>query len=105
MITTFLFDLGGVLFTNGTKIFIQKISNRYNFPEEKVENIVGGKIGSLYREAKISRVEFWKQVKESLNLKEKAEVLEKQWIGGYEIISETKQIIEQLSKKYKVYYL
>jgi HAD superfamily hydrolase (TIGR01509 family) len=31
--------------------------------------------------------------------------LEKKWIDGYELIQETKTIIEELSKKYKVYFL
>ncbi|MEK7079554.1 MAG: HAD family phosphatase [Patescibacteria group bacterium] len=105
MITTILFDLGGVLFTNGTKIFVHQLSTAYNIPEEKVKDVLDGDIGSQYREAKITRDMFWRQVKESLNIKEETSVLEKQWIDGYELISGTKQIIEELSKKYKIYYL
>lgn len=105
MITTILFDLGGVLFTNGTKIFVHQLSTAYGIPEEKVKDVLDGNIGSQYREAKITRDEFWRQVKESLNIKEETSVLEKQWIDGYELISGTKQIIEELSKKYKIYYL
>lgn len=105
MITTILFDLGGVLFTNGTKIFVHQLSTTYSIPEEKVKEVVDGDIGSQYREAKITRDEFWKQVKENLNITQETFLLEKQWIDGYELISGTKQIIEELSKKYKIYYL
>lgn len=105
MITTILFDLGGVLFTNGTKIFIHQLSTAYGIPEEKVKDVLDGDIGSQYREAKITRDEFWRQVRESLHIKEETSVLEKQWIDGYELITGTKQIIEELSKKYKIFYL
>ena len=77
MITTFLFDLGGVLFTNGTKKFIKQISETYNLLEEQVKDIIDGEIGSLYRESKITRDEFWKRVMERLGLKEDADTLEK----------------------------
>ena len=87
MITTILFDLGGVLFTNGTKIFVHQLSTAYNIPEEKVKDVLDGDIGSQYREAKITRDEFWKQVKENLNIRKEIDELEKQWIDGYELIS------------------
>lgn len=83
MITTLLFDLGGVLFTNGTKKFITDLSDNYNLLEANVKAVIDGEIGSNYREAKITRDEFWKQVIEKLKLKESAQILEKQWIDGY----------------------
>lgn len=105
MITTFLFDLGGVLFTNGTKKFIHTICQEYAFSENEVKDVIDGEIGSLYREAKIGRDEFWKRAISSLHLQESADVLEKKWIDGYEIIPKTKTLIELLSKRYSLYYL
>ena len=98
MITTFLFDLGGVLFTNGTKKFIKELSISYKIPEDKLREVIDGEIGSQYRESKITRDNFWKKVIEILHLPESANTLEKKWIDGYEIIFE-------LSKKYRVFYL
>lgn len=105
MITTFLFDLGGVFFTNGTKKFIKEISCKYNLPEEKVKAIIDGEIGSKYREAKITRDEFWSQVILKLHLKEDDQTLEKQWIDGYELIGKTRDIIIGLKRKYNLYFL
>lgn len=105
MITTFLFDLGGVLFTNGTKVFIKGLSFSYKIPEDEVTEVIDGEIGSLYRESKITRDEFWKKVIEKLHLSESADVLEKQWIDGYEIMKKTEFLIEELSKRYNLYYL
>lgn len=105
MITTIIFDFGGVLFTNGTKRFISAIAKRYNLSEETVKNVIDGEIGSHYREAKISRDEFWAQVISHLHLSENADILEKEWIDGYEMIQGTMDIIEELSKRYSLYYL
>lgn len=105
MIRAVIFDLGGVLFTNGTKKFIQDISSKYNLDLDLVKETMDGEIGSQYREAKITRDEFWKKVLERLKISQDIDVLEDQWISGYELIEGTKDIILELAKKYKVYYL
>lgn len=105
MIRLILFDLGGVLFTDGTSKFIKSISTRYNIPAEKVSDIVNGEIGLKYRESQISRDEFWNQLVSSLSLTENIIDLENEWISYYEIFEKTKEIIIKLKEKYKVYYL
>ena len=105
MIKAIIFDLGGVLFTNGTKKFIQDMSSKYDIDPEIVKNIMDGDIGSQYREAKITRDQFWEIVLEKLNINENIKTLEDRWISGYNLIEGTKDIILDLAKKYKVYYL
>ncbi|MBI2612058.1 HAD-IA family hydrolase [Candidatus Gottesmanbacteria bacterium] len=100
-----LFDLGGVLFTNGTKRFIANLSQRYSISQDRIGDIIDGKIGSDYREAKISRYKFWEKVIGQLNLKETADQLEKEWIGSYELVEGTYDIILKLRLKYELYYL
>lgn len=104
MIKVILFDLGGVLFTNGSKKFKEAIISRYNLEKGFVE-AVDEDIGSKYREAKITRDEFWKYFLEKLNITENPDNLEKEWISYYDLITGTRDIISELSKKYKVYYL
>lgn len=105
MITTLLFDLGGVLFSNGTKTFIKELSISYSLPEQTIKEVIDGEIGSLYRESKISRDEFWRRVIEKLHLRESADILEQKWINGYDLITGTRDIIMQLSKNYHIFYL
>ena len=100
-----LFDLGGVLFTSGLKTFVKSLTSRYPLTEEEVKGVFDGGVGTLYREGSISRDEFWKRAIEALNLKENADTLEKEWIDGYVLIEKTKEIIERLGEKYKVYFL
>ncbi len=105
MIKAVIFDLGGVLFTNGTKKFIQDVSQTYDLDPQLVKEVMDGELGSQYREAKITRDEFWRAALEKLSISESIDSLERQWIDGYELIEGTKDIILELSKKYKVFYL
>lgn len=105
MFKLILFDLGGVVFTNGTKKFMTDISARYQISSDIISNVLDGEIGTKYREGKIERNEFWELVLENLPLKESVDDLEKEWIGDYELIPGTKDIIEKLRDKYKVMYL
>ncbi len=105
MIKVILFDLGGVLFTNGTKKFNKAIARRYNLDENFVVSISDGEIGTQYRESKITRDEFWKYFLQKLNIRENPDVLEKEWISYYDLLEETRDIILELSKKYRIFYL
>ncbi len=93
------------MFTNGTKRFIHDITVRYGIASETALNVLDGDIGTKYREGQIDRDEFWRLVLEKLPLKESVDDLEKEWIGNYELISGTKEIIDKLRGKYKVMYL
>src|SRR3989344_8155293 len=105
MIKGIYFDLGGVLFTNGTKKFCETISSRYSIEKEIVTDVIDGEIGSSYREGKISREEFWNYFLERLHIANSPDKLEEEWIRLYELIEGTKDIVLELSKTYPMYYL
>lgn len=105
MIKTIIFDLGGVLFTNGSKKFIRVLSKRYKFSHLRVDDVINGEIGTQYRKGKISRDAFWQKFLEELQIHADLNKLEEEWIDGYELIEGTRDIVFELTKKYKVYYL
>lgn len=105
MIKLILFDLGGVVFTSGTKLFIKALSKRYRLPIEKLEEVLDGPIGTEYREGKISREQFWQRVLTHLPLKESTDALTKEWIVHYDLIPGMKELITELKRKYQVMYL
>jgi len=100
-----IFDLGGVVFTNGTRRFIKALTQRYSLDQSKVKQVLDGSIGYDYRRGVLSRDEFWDKVISQLKLTENSEKLEQEWIGYYELIEETKELILKLRKKYQVWYL
>ncbi len=106
MIKAIIFDLGGVLFTNGTKKFVDYLSKTYGYELEELKQLLDEGVGTEYREGKISRDEFWKTVLGELDAIDiDVDRLEDQWISNYEPIEGTKELILELKKKYKVYYL
>lgn len=105
MVKAFIFDLGGVLFTDGSEKFINILCKKYGLDRENAQEAITGEIGSLYRESKITRDEFWEMVREKLNIKDDADKLETAWLNCYKLNEGTKEIVFELSKNYKVYYL
>lgn len=105
MIRAIIFDLGGVLFTNGTNKFIDYLSKTYHLNKNIVQEVVDGQIGSNYRENKISRDEFWLLVLKRLGIKANISYLENKWIENYQLIEGTKKLILMLKPKYKIYFL
>lgn len=106
MIQAIIFDLGGVVFTNGTKRFSEHLAEKYQVDVEKAKAILDkSDIGNAYRTGKMTRDEFWDAVKKELQLTEHTDVLEQKWIDVYIVIEETKEIVQNLAKKYKVYFL
>lgn len=98
--------MGGVLFTNGTKDFVKFLSEKYNIEPDKVGfEVSDSDYGNDYRKGKLSREDFYKTLQKNLGITEHIDVLEDQWIKGYKLIEETKYIILNLAKKYKVYFL
>lgn len=106
MVKAIIFDLGGVVFTNGTKKFSEHLAEKYQVDIEKAKALLDkSDIGNAYRTGKITRNEFWDNVKKELALTEHTDVLEQKWIDVYVLIEKTRDIILHLSKKYKVYFL
>ena len=108
MITTIIFDLGGVYFTDGTRIAVEKISKKYNLQPEAVGQIfkTGSELGTLYRRGEITVDEFWNKVKDLLGIEADNKDLNKMWVESYELIEGTIEIIKQLKEKgIKLYFL
>lgn len=65
MIRAVIFDLGGVYFTDGTDIAVERISKKYKIKKESAEKFLrtGSELGTLYRKGLISADEFWDRSK------------------------------------------
>lgn len=108
MIRTIIFDLGGVYFTDGSKLAVGIISEKYNIPEEKVSAVINSPtgIGIDYRTGKITAHEFWKKAKEIwgaiIDEKEVAQI----WHDAYKPIPRMPELIDELREKgYRLIFL
>ncbi|MBI5412637.1 HAD family phosphatase [Candidatus Peregrinibacteria bacterium] len=101
-----VFDLGGVVFTNSLKQFIHSLSERYSLEPSRINEVINsGGAGTAYRENRITRNQFWENVLKTLPFKESADELEQEWIEGYHPMPGMKELLADLAKKYKIYYL
>lgn len=108
MIKSIIFDLGGVYFTDGTKIAIGKISKKYDLKYKSVERILktGSELSTLYRRGEITFNKFWDKVKNILKINADNNKLNKIWVESYALIQGTIKLIKKLRKKgIKLYYL
>ncbi len=106
-IKTIVFDLGGVYFTDGTKQAIKNISSKYNVEESKIEDVLKGYMGTLYRIGKIDANEFWNKAKRLWNLKDvDQKVLSDIWLEGYKPINGTIELVKKLKENgYEIVFL
>jgi putative hydrolase of the HAD superfamily len=107
MLSTFIFDIGGVYFTNGTKRAIEEISVLYKINKQSVSEVFQGEIGSDYRKGSITFHEFCEKAKEHWQCFDVTlDTLWEIWVSGYKPISGTVEIIKNLRELgYKVFYL
>lgn len=105
MIKAIIFGLGGVVFTDGTKKFKEYLAQKYNLPVDKVIGAIDGPLGTAYREGKVTRDLFWQSLQKQLGIGENADILAKTWIKKYQLVEETKNLIKDLRKKYRIFYL
>ncbi|NUT20934.1 MAG: HAD-IA family hydrolase [Hamadaea sp.] len=99
------FDLGGVLFSDGTAEFVDHLHRAYAVDPARSGELLHGELGSAYREGRLTRQDFWYAFRESLQLTASEEDLAARWIDGYRLNVGTRDLIADLAGHYDVYYL
>ena len=93
---TIIFDLGGVYFSNGTRIAVDAIADRYSIGRDAVEGILNGEPGREYRIGNISAEQFWQMAKTSWNIQESTEALSLIWCSSYRPNDDTVKLVDRL---------
>lgn len=105
MISTIIFDLGGVLFENGSKKFRKYLVDTYSLDPLLVQRVINGELGSQYRTGTIDRNTFWRAALSTFGIAEDPERLEAIWQNQYTIRDDMKEVIRALRIRYGVFYL
>ncbi len=107
MIRNIIFDLGGVLLTNGTRIFAEKLSREHSLAFSEVLKEINDTdgAGAQYRTGAMNRDQFWQFIISKFSIKENADNLENKWISCYELNEKTADLIKKLKNKYRIFYL
>jgi putative hydrolase of the HAD superfamily len=106
MSKTIIFDLGGVYFSNGTRIAIDALAAKYSIARDAVEDILNGDAGKQYRIGTLSAGQFWQRAKTSWNIQESSEALALLWCSSYRPIDGTVKLVDRLkSAGHELLYL
>ena len=105
MINVLAFDLGGVLFSDGTREFIEHLNRTSGVDTARADELLNGSLGSRYREGRMSQDEFWAAFRRALGLSASGPELAARWIDGYRLNEGTRNLIQDLSQDYDLYYL
>jgi len=93
-----VFDLSGVVFNNGLKIAVAKISKEFNLDSQIIEFVLNGSFAEKYRTGLIEPEEFWQKTKNYLKVND-IEKIKKIFFESYNLIEETVNFLRFLREK------
>jgi len=103
---TVIFDLGGVYFSDGTRVAIDAIAAKYEVRRHAVTDILNGESGKEYRIGKISTEQFWQQAITQWNIQASSEVLSRLWCSSYQPNERVVRLVDRLRNAgYELLYL
>lgn len=105
MIQTIIFDLGGVVFADGTKAFADSLAKRLGKSLQEVSAMLTGDLATEWRKGRVSEEVFFTDLTKKLQLPLDPLSLSREWISGYTLVHGMKELIEELSISNTLYYL
>lgn len=107
MIKSIIFDLSGVLFSNGLKIGVDQIHNKYKLNKDHLNELLNGPPAENYRTGKETPDKFWQNIQDQFFITdEECADIKKLWFDGYRIKTDMVENINKLKHLgIRVYYL
>lgn len=102
MIRAIVFDLGGVVFRDGTKYTIEEMKEKFNFSEELGFELLLGKEARDFRQDLLTSEEFWKHIQTKIPSKIKASEIKSLWYNNYIPFPGILELIKKLKLSYKL---
>jgi glucose-1-phosphatase len=102
MIQTVVFDLGGVLFSEGKSLAIDKLSRTYGYERELLRKVLSSPESIDLRKGLMSDEVFWSWVQGQLPQGCDALLIKKEWYDGYVLDEDILALIKELKGKYKL---
>lgn len=103
-INTLIFDMGGVIFENGTKNVIAKLTQEYGFAKHHAEETFLGPDSWALRAGEITSEIYWQSIyerfKHVINMKDVD--LQLLWYNEFKLRTEMKPLLSTLSHKYRI---
>jgi len=106
MLTTVVFDLGGVYFTSGTETALRRLSLKYHIPLKKVRDAYLTRLRKKYPTTEKELYKIWNSLKKDFGVGETPEELDRVDLDGYVPQEKTISVLRKLrSDGVRVLYL
>lgn len=104
MIKTIVFDLGGVLFSEGKSVAIKNLAEKHNYDKDVVLNFLTSPESLRLRRGLLSDNEFWNWGQSILPEGYDANLIKEEWYNGYLLDEELFKLIKRMKEdgKYKL---
>jgi len=104
MIKTIVFDLGGILFSEGKSVAIKNLTEKHNYNKNVVLDLLTSPESLKLRRGLLSDSEFWSWGQSILPEGYDANLIKEEWYNGYLLDEEVFNLIKRIKEdgKYKL---
>ncbi|HEY2922390.1 MAG TPA: HAD hydrolase-like protein [Candidatus Binatia bacterium] len=102
MIEAVVVDLGGVLFSEGKSVALERLATEHGYDRKLVGAILSSPKSILLRKGLISDEDFWHWAQQQLPPTYDSRLIQREWYDGYMLDQEVYELIASLRKKYSI---
>jgi HAD superfamily hydrolase (TIGR01509 family) len=102
VIQAVVFDLGGVLFSEGKSVALGKLAAAQGYDRKLVGRILSSPKSILLRKGLVSDEDFWHWAQQQLPSSYDARLIKREWYNGYILDEGVYELIASLRKKYSI---
>jgi putative hydrolase of the HAD superfamily len=102
MIRVVVVDLGGVLFSEGKSVALEKLATEHGYDRKLAGAILSSPKSVLLRKGLVSDEDFWQWAQQQLPPTYDSRLIQQEWYHGYILDQEIYQLIASLRKKYSI---
>ncbi len=101
-VKTIVFDLGGVLFTEGKSVALEVLSRAYGYDPDIVTEILTCPFSREMRKGLVSEGDFWSWVEGQIPQGYDARVIREEWYEGYVLDRDVWDLVKRLKGRYRL---
>jgi len=102
MIRAIVFDLGGVLFSEGKAVALEKLAAAHGYERKLVGAILSSLESIQLRKGLIPDEDFWQWAQHRLPSGYDSRLIQQEWYNGYVLDKDIYELIASLQKKYSM---
>jgi len=102
MIRAIVFDLGGVLFSEGKSVALEKLAAAHGYERRLVGPILSSPKSIQLRKGLVSDEDFWQWAQRRLPSGYDSRLIQQEWYNGYVLDKDIYELISSLRNKYSI---